>query len=724
MSSNGGGQAPPAPATHELDPHDLVRILVRRKWVIAGTLATVLLLSLAYLWQATRLYTATTTLEVSTQAASLTTAAAAAPLTAQDEIRINTHLELLAAPALGEAVVKDLNLDKDPEFRPDPDRVMLPRDPEEAEAARIALVVGKLFDKVEIERVGQSALIRVNVTTTDPEKSAEIADIIAGTHRKNLLRESRSSTTKEIKSLEQRADELRSEAIEGERAAVAQGQQAGLPGGGALTSGQSAQLASQLSDARAQRVAAETRFAQLGGIGGGASGPGLGASPLLADLRAQQAALDKRIAELSAQFGPGHPDMQAAEAQRAGLASRLADEMARVRREAAAEVAAARAREGQIAADLAAARGREMTAGQASVAMSDLQHSAATNRELYLTQLARLQELRGKEQSIRPEVSIAAKALVPTSPSSPNASRMLAAAVSGGLILGIILAFAVELFDRKLRTADQVARVTGLPTLAMVPELSREDAALTPAALIQREPTAVFAETIRSLCLDLIGRGRGTGRCLVITSPLPLEGKTMLTVSIASSAALLGRKVVVVDLDLRRPGVARTMALEPTEPDLLSCLEGEGPLDTEVADRALVEDPACPRLAMLTAARAPANPGDLLASPRLGDLIRHLRRRHDFVLLNAPPILPVRDAKHLATFADATLLVVRWGRTSPEALRNAKALLGNWATAVVINRVDLRRHAASQYGDRLQHYGDYSTYFSPARSKETPGVGS
>lgn len=707
----------------ELDPHDLLRILRRRKWVILGTMATILAVVLLYIWRTTPLYTAVTTLEVVTaQQAPLD--GAVAPLTPQDEIRINTHLELLVAPTLGEAVVKDLDLAEDEEFRPDPDKLVLPSDPEEAEAARMALVVEKLFDRVTVGRVGQSALIRVMATTSDPEKSAEIANIVAGTHRKSLLKESRSATSQEIQSLEARAGELRAEAIEGERAALAQGQQAGLHSGSAVdASGQAASLAAQLTDAKAQRAAAETRFGQLGGIGGGATGAGLGASPLLADLRAQQAALEKQVAELSAQFGPGHPDMQRAEAQRAGIAARLAEEMVRVRREAAAEVAAARAREGQIAADLGTVRAREMRAGEVSVGMSDLQHSAATNRNLYLSQLARLQELRGKEQSIRPEISIAAKALVPTAPSSPQGMRLIVASICGGLILGIILAFAVELFDRKLRTADQVSRITGMQTLAMIPELSRGQAAVSPALLLQREPTGVYSESIRALCLDLVGRRPGAKRCVLITSPLPQEGKTMLATSLGASAALLGRKSIVVDFDLRRPAVPRTLHLSAGSPDLIDCLEGQGALDPELASAAVLQDPGCPRLSILAASRLPTDPGDLLASPRVSDLIQHLKRRFDFVVLNAPPILPVRDAKYLAMLADATILVVRWGRTSPEALKASYALLGRWATAAVINRVDVKRHAASHYGDRLQYYPDYASYFAPAPEEERPVSG-
>jgi uncharacterized protein involved in exopolysaccharide biosynthesis/Mrp family chromosome partitioning ATPase len=706
------GKAPPEDSM-EMDPHDLVRMLWRHKYVILGTVLAAIAAVLFYLARATPLYTATTTIEVKTgQDLGAQMQGAARAMTPQDEVRIATHMELLRSPVLGQDVVRDLNLDKDAEFVPADLDASLPDDKDEAEAVRLAAVTEQLFDRVQVARVGQSALISVSATTTDPEKSAEIANVIAGTHRKNLVREQKSVTKREIAAAEDRAGTLRREALEGERMAVAQSKAAGAAGGlDSQSAISTAGLSAQLSEAKAARAAAETRFSQLGRIGGGVAGPGSAASPLLADLRSQQATLDKRIAELSAQFGPGHPDLRAATAQQAEISSRLVEEMARVRQEAAAEVSAARAREGQIAADLAAAQGRVTRAADASVTVSDLQHSASTNRQLYLSQLARLQELRGEENSLRPDASIVAKALVPIEPASPKPGRLLAVAVAGGLLLGLVLAFAVEVMDRRIRTSLQVRRITGLNTLALVPELTAGRADVDPLVQLREEPGSAFSETIRSLMLDVVGYVRGVGRVLVITSSLPKEGKTLLSVSIGAAAALSGRRTVVVDLDLRRPAVASMLKVEIGEADLNQCLTMPGVLDSETVSAAIVPHPEVDRLSVLGARELPADAGSLLASERVDDLIRILRKRYDLVVLNAPPILPVRDAKYLARLSDVCLLVVRWGRTGPDALRAASEILGRSVTAAVINRVNLKRHADSKYGDQLQHFQSYASYY-------------
>lgn len=710
------GQTLPATDDGHIDAHEFLRVIWRHKYIVIGAIAVACTAVLLYLANAPRLYTASTSIEVKTGASQGDGKMAVGPMTQQDEVRIATHMALLRSPTLAQEVIKDLDLDTDPEFADPALRDLLPDDPAEAEATWLASVTDSLLEHVEIARTGQSALISISVTTTDPEKSAAIANALAGTHRKNLVREQKSATKRQIEAAEDRAGALRREALEGERMAVDRGKTSGttgaLDGGGAFST---AGLSAQLSEAKAARAAAETRFSQLGRIGGGVSGPGSSASPLLADLRSQEALLEKRIAELSAQYGPGHPDLRAALAQRQEISERLSQEMARVRQEAAAEVAAARARESQIAADLGAAQGRLERAADASVAVSDLQHSASTNRQLYLSQLARLQELRGEENSLRPDASIVVKALVPVEPASPKPARLMAVALIGGLLVGVLLAFAVDILDRRVRTSGQVARLTGHRTLAMVPEVQGAGADLDPVAYLADEPSSPFSEAIRSLMLDVVGYVKGVGRVVLISSALPREGKTLLSVSLAVAAAMSGRRSIIVDFDLRRPAVAPMLHVETGSPDLLECLTTTGVLDGDMVAAATRAHPTLDKLSLLAPASLAQDAGMILSSDRVADLVRILRKRYDVVVLNAPPILPVRDAKHLARLSDACLLVARWGRTSSDALRSANDLLGRSVSGVVINRVNLKRHADSRYGDSIQHYEAYAGYFGKPR---------
>jgi capsular exopolysaccharide synthesis family protein len=215
--------------------------------------------------------------------------------------------------------------------------------------------------------------------------------------------------------------------------------------------------------------------------------------------------------------------------------------------------------------------------------------------------------------------------------------------------------------------------------------------------------------------LDVVGYVKGVGRVLLISSALPKEGKTLLSVSLAGAAAMSGRRSIIVDFDLRKPAVASMLHLEAGSPDLLDCLTASGVLDGDMVNAAIRAHPTLDKLSILAPGSLAADAGLILASDRVGDLVRILRKRYDFVILNAPPILPVRDAKHLARLSDVCLLVARWGRTDSDALRSANELLGRGVTGVVINRVNLKRHADSRYGDSIQHYEAYAGYFGKSR---------
>ncbi|GGE14588.1 chain-length determining protein [Polymorphobacter glacialis] len=715
------------PAAH-VGAGDVWNILVRRRLVVLLTLATVVAGVMLFLLRATPLYTATTTLQVTSQGIEEVATGELRPGSPLDELRISTHMNLLTAAPLGVMVVKDMQLDIDPEFAPVIEKPWYSRyfgttrrapvlDAEDAEAQHMGGVVERLFDRVKIDRIGQSHLIEVAVTTVDPEKSARIANSIAGSHLKRLQKEARSETARRIAETELRADELRQQAVDGERAAVAYSRSRGVAARGpadTANTGQIDRLSAQLAEARAARVGAEIRIASAGASTGTAT------SPLLNDLRSQMATLDKRIAELQSQFGAGHPDMIAATAQRSDVAGRLAIETARVQGDARADVAANRAREGQIASDLGSVRAEAVRAGDASVSVDDLRRSAEANRALYLTQLAQLQELRSRERVIRPDVTIVGKAIAGADPSEPRTGRIIGVAAVAGSMLALLFAFAAEMLDNRLRTADQVAEHIGLDTLAMMPELGRKDMRIPITQLFTRQPNSIFVEASRALYMDIVERLPMRGGCIVITSPLPSDGKTLIAASLAAAAATLGRRAVLVDFDLRRPTVLETLSMSAGSGDLVDCLMSERKFHRSELDAIIQANDDLPRLSVVGVTRVIDDPSAALSSPRVGEIIGALRERFDLVILNAPPILAVRDAKGLSVLANQTLLVIRWGHTTPEIAKAARRLLGGIVPLAVISRVDFRRHSAARYGDQLQHFSDFSSYFGvPATQRQS-----
>ncbi len=196
-------------------------------------------------------------------------------------------------------------------------------------------------------------------------------------------------------------------------------------------------------------------------------------------------------------------------------------------------------------------------------------------------------------------------------------------------------------------------------------------------------------------------------RTLLVTSALPGEGKTSLATSLAACAAELRLKTVLLELDVRRPKIARALGLEPSA-GIVELLEGE------VSFEQAVQRDAESGFAVLPVAGGHTNPSSLLTSPRLAALLEHLEAHFDRVIIDTPPVLGVPDAKALARLAQAIVFVVRWDRTKRDAAQAALRELEHFAAHVagaVLNQVDLKRHAQYNYGDAGQYYMEYSSYY-------------
>lgn len=276
-----------------------------------------------------------------------------------------------------------------------------------------------------------------------------------------------------------------------------------------------------------------------------------------------------------------------------------------------------------------------------------------------------------------------------------------------GLLLGIGLAIARELLDRTVRTADHVAEVTDAPVLASI----GYDSEIRKAPLLtdlsgfaaRTEAFRLLRTNLRFIDLD------AQPRCLVISSAVPGEGKTMTSTNLAVALAQTGRNVLIIDADLRRPRVATALGLDPAV-GLTTALVGK----SEIDDAIQVHEPS--GLHVLASGAKPPNPTEILQSKITQDLIRRLRNSYDTVIIDAPPLLPVADASVLATLADGVIMVIRHGKTTRDQVEEAANRIDRVAGklyGVVVNMVAKR--AVGSY------YYYYYEETAPVRGKEGSG---
>jgi len=252
-----------------------------------------------------------------------------------------------------------------------------------------------------------------------------------------------------------------------------------------------------------------------------------------------------------------------------------------------------------------------------------------------------------------------------------------------------------------------VERLLGLPSLGLVPKVA--DAETRPHSHMVDNPQSAYAAAVHALYTHLrladVERPPST---ILVTSALPGEGKTSLAASLAAFAVQLGQRTLLVDLDFRRPAVATEFDAEP-QADMLAVLAG-----TVVLEDAILRDPDS-GVDLLAAGAGHGNPITLLTSLRLATVLREARERYDCVILDTPPVLGLPDVHALSPAADAILFVVRWDRTTRDAVAAALRQLADVSAnlaGVVLNQVDMKKHASYAYGDAAQYYLKYGESYA------------
>ncbi len=285
---------------------------------------------------------------------------------------------------------------------------------------------------------------------------------------------------------------------------------------------------------------------------------------------------------------------------------------------------------------------------------------------------------------------------------SPTPAANIIVAIAIGLLLGMALAVAREVLDRTIRAAEHVTELTESPVLASV---GFDSAIRSTPLLTDLNGFAARTEAFRLLrtnlqFIDLDHQPR----CLVISSAVPSEGKTMTSTNLGVALAQTGRNTLIIDADLRRPRVASTLGLDPAV-GLTTALVGKA----EIQDAIQVHEPS--GLHVLASGAKPPNPTEILQSKITQDLIHRLRDSYDMVIIDAPPLLPVADASVLAKLADGVILVVRHGRTTKDQVREALSRLQQVNArvyGVVVNMV-----AKRAIGSYYYYYYEESAPVSP-----------
>ncbi len=667
----------------------------------------------------------------------------AASVRAFDIIGTNTEIAIIKSQAMMEDVVRDLKLDQNPEFQQPsstdahrgwldspPLSGMMTRvhaflgekagpadvdarspdtdDATRSEEHRIAIAAAMLRDHYVIERLPLSYIMTISARAHEPTLSKQLAETLVRDYFADQKKDRQKGLVQMEAWLAAKLAELKARSTETGLAIERLKTESGVDGTAkdSLVDRQISELNTQLTTAHSEVADKRARLEQIDQQGGGA-GIGLNlpetASPVIAQLRMQQTLLTQQEAELRAKFGEGHAAVIAATAQLANIGRAIDDEARRLRSDLQARYDLAVRREQTLRDEI-----QKLTAGRDNSGdyeklqeLKQLRQAADANSKVYDSYLARYSEIESSKSVIDANERIISAASVPTEPISPR--RKLFYLVGGGMgvALGLLLAVVIEMASSGIKMGAEAEQTFGFPVVGNVPmyrfgKKLRQSRAQTLALSILNEPLSPLSEAIRTIrvCLRLTNQMENP-KVVMVTSSVPGEGKSTLSLLLATSSAAAGHRTILIDCDIRGRSISRDFGVQQL--GLTDVLTGKIDLASSIGR---IPETDC---FVLPAGSAIRSPGDLLASPRMAAIIARLREEYDYIVIDTPPLLSVVDGRALAGIADKIIVAIDGRTTRPSSVAEAFRLLRPQArrvAGIVFNKAEpeqLRRYGMHDY---------------------------
>lgn len=710
----------------EIDLLSYWRILVKRRWTVLGALAIVLAFTLVGTLLMTPIYRATTSLQIErdtikvvdvegvtpvegpggndfyqTQYELLKSRALAQRVASQLDLAEGDRLERIAPrspwAALGGLFSRSQDVDADDDSGADADA--------RAEAATVAVMQG-----ITIAPVRNSRLVRLHFDSPDPVFSQRAANALAEAYIASNLERRFDSSTYAKTYLEDRLEELKLKLEESERQLVAFAQQEQIVGTGENSGNLSEQnlgsINTALSQVRTERIRAESRWRQAQASRGLVLLGEVGQNSIIKSLQEQRGRLMAEYQDKLRLYKPAYPLMVQLKGQIDEIDSQIGAEVANIKAAIQAEFLATQEQERLLEEQMALLKTDVLDLQSRSIQYNIFKREVDTNRQLYDGLLQRYKEIGVAAGVTNNNISVVDRAQ-PGSKYKPSLARNLALGLAMGLMLGVLLALGFEYLDDTLKAPEDIEKQLGLSVLGVIPLLKPP---MTPVKAME-DPRSAFAESYRSVRTALqFATDTGVPRCLLVTSATPAEGKSTTALTLAKNFAQLGKRVLIIDADLRNPSLHRSLGKENTS-GLSNYLAGASKA-TEV-----IQATDTPHLMFMPTGPLPPNPAELLMGPKMLSLISIAAEKFDQVIIDGPPVMGLADAPILANMATGTLLVIEAGETRIAVARNAlKRLVA--ARAHVVGALLTKfssKHAGYGYGYGAYNYYSYGSKDEPKK---------
>lgn len=655
-----------------IDVSEYWHLAVKHRLLIAALLAASVVMGVIITMVMTPIYTASTTLQIDREAARIFNEGDVAPreIAASEEF-FQTQYGLLKSRSLAQRVSEDLGLASSDAFLETMD-VEAPAsgDPATRSASRANAVASTLQANLSVAPVRGSRLVAVSFDSPDPQLAARVANAF-GTNfiQANLDRKFESSAyAREF--LEERITQTKVNLENAERqlVAYAENQQIINVQEPATASGETQSLASinlftlnsALAQATATRVAAEEKWRQARSTPARTQGEVL-QNPTISVLTQQRATLQGEYEQKLRVYQPEWPEMIQLGGQIQEIDEQISRQGADIVASIRNEYLAAANQERSLRAQVEGLKNEVLNLRDRSVQYNILQRELDTSRTLYDGLLQRYKEVGVSGGVTSNNVSIVDVARVPGAPSSPRLLINLAIAGVIGLALAIMAVFIIEALDETLATPEDVENKLHVAVLGAVPLLEK---GVTPQEALD-DIRSGFSEAYFSLRTAVqFSTPNGAPRSILVTSSRPAEGKSTTAFALAQNLARIGKRVLLVDGDLRNPSMHRLMGID-NDIGMSNFLSGSADLDT------VAHATKTPNLRFIPCGPIPPNPAELWGSDRLAQFLEAGSSAYDHIVIDGPPILGFADAPILAASVEGTLFALQSRSTRRGQARGA-----------------------------------------------------
>lgn len=674
----------------------------RWRWLIGAIFATCIAVAIVLVMLSPSLYQAQSQIEISREKKNVTNVQGldAAGSSYNDEF-YDTQYQLLRAGSLAERVARSLKLADEPTFFA-AHGVDLGADKAPLTAAqrkdREAMAAGLLMSRIQILPIRNSSLINIVYTSQSPQWSARIANawpqgFVAATIDRGL-----SSTADARTFLENRLEDLRIKLARSESELINFARVRNIVALGAsrdqngrteepqtLVARNLSALNAALMASRTERIAAESRARMSLGEN---SSEALG-SMAISQLRAKRLEAGADYNKLMIQFEPGYPAARALKQQIDSLDTAIALEVGRINGSRRSSFNEALKRETELATQVERLKGQFDQQQRDTIQYNIYQRDVDTNRQLYDALLQRYKEI-GLSGSVgATNIAIVDPAKVPGGPSAPSLPNFIFMALLSALGLSIAAIFALEQIDNGVRSPDDIERLFKLPLLGNVPKSEGDLLAELD------DPKSQISEASQSIRAVLaFATSHGLPRTLLITSAQEGEGKSTTALALAMSISRSGKRVLLIDADMRSPSVHKLVGCNNTK-GFSNLLAGD-----EISPTLIIATQLS-GLSVLPAGPKPPSTADLLSVDRLNQLFDALRDRFDHIMIDAPPILGMADSPILGATVEGTVLVIEAEKTAIKDIRHSLErlrLVNAHVLGAIVTKVVYRRHYGYNYG--------------------------